>query len=63
LPPQIQALKEGRSNVQVGQRPFEMGYQAMYLLRDVLEGKDITGNIYTGLDECTPETADTCVAR
>ena len=63
LPPQIQALKEGRSQVQVGQRPFEMGYRAMYLLRDVLDGKDMTGDVYTGLDECTPETADSCLAR
>ena len=28
LPPQIEALKAGRSHVQVGQRPFEMGYRA-----------------------------------
>ena len=28
LPPQIQALREGRSHAQVGQRPFEMGYRA-----------------------------------
>ncbi len=63
LPPQITALKEGRSHAQVGQRPFEMGYQAMYMLRDVLEGKDIKENIYTGLDECTAATADTCLAQ
>ena len=28
LPPQIEALKAGRSHAQVGQRPFEMGYRA-----------------------------------
>jgi len=63
LPPQIQALKEGRSHAQVGQRPFEMGYQAMYVLRDVLEGKDLREDIYTGLDECTIENADSCLVR
>ena len=28
LPPQIEALKQGRSDAQVGQRPLEMGYRA-----------------------------------
>ncbi len=63
LPPQIQALKEGRSHAQVGQRPYEMGYRAMFVLRDMLEGKTITGDIYTGLDECTPANVDTCLKR
>ena len=62
LPVQIELLKEGLSAGQVGQRPFEMGYKAMLFLRDIKDGK---GNpedpTYTGLDVCTPETADTCV--
>jgi ribose transport system substrate-binding protein len=61
LPPQIQALKEGRSHAQVGQRPFEMGYKAMYVLKDIIDGKSVSGDIYTGLDECLPSTADTCL--
>ena len=28
LPPQMNALKEGRSHAQIGQRPFEMGHRA-----------------------------------
>jgi ribose transport system substrate-binding protein len=40
-----------------------MGYQAMFVLRDILEGKDLKENIYTGLDECTAATADSCLAR
>uniref|UniRef100_UPI00321948B3 cold-shock protein n=1 Tax=Mycolicibacterium poriferae TaxID=39694 RepID=UPI00321948B3 len=28
LPAGVEALKAGRSHVQVGQRPFEMGYRA-----------------------------------
>jgi ribose transport system substrate-binding protein len=39
-----------------------MGYKAMQFLQAIKESK---GNpedpTYTGLDVCTPETADTCV--
>src|ERR1700730_13369988 len=43
-------------------RPFEMGYKAMYFLKDMKEGKAApTDPTYTGLDVCTPKTADTCV--
>lgn len=63
LPPQIQALKAGRSHVQVGQRPFEMGYRAPSVMIDMIEGKSVEPVIYTGLDECTPENAETCIAN
>jgi ribose transport system substrate-binding protein len=63
LPPQMQALKGGRSHVQVGQRPFEMGYRAPSVMKDLLAGKAVPSVIYTGLDECTPETAATCIAK
>ena len=62
LPVQIGLMKKGLSSGQVGQRPFEMGYKVMHALLDMKEGrpppKDPT---YTGLDVCTPKTADTCV--
>jgi len=62
LPVQIELMKEGLSAGQVGQRPFEMGYKAIYFLKDVAEGKAPPADpTYTGLDVCTPETADTCV--
>jgi ribose transport system substrate-binding protein len=61
LPTQMELLKEGRSHGQVGQRPFEMGYKAMYFLKDLVEGKTVEDPTYTGLDVCEPETADTCV--
>ena len=63
LPPQIQALKEGRSHVQVGQRPFEMGYRAMFVLHDLASGKKVEPAVYTGLDTCTAATADTCLKK
>jgi ribose transport system substrate-binding protein len=63
LPPQMEALKAGRSHVQVGQRPFEMGYRAPTVMLDLLDGKAVESVIYTGLDECTTETADSCIAK
>ncbi len=62
LPVQMQLLKEGFSHGQVGQRPFEMGYKAMQFCYEmVTEGKNPADPTFTGLDVCTPETADTCI--
>jgi ribose transport system substrate-binding protein len=62
LPVQIDLLKAGYSAGQVGQRPFEMGYKAMFFLKDIKEGKAAPKDpTYTGLDVCTPENAATCV--
>ena len=62
LPVQIELMKKGLSPGQVGQRPFEMGYKAMYFLKDIKDGKPAPKDpTYTGLDVCTPKTADTCV--
>ena len=43
LPPQMQALKDGRSHAQIGQRPFEMGYRAPSVMIDLIEGKKTVG--------------------
>lgn len=61
LPPQMEALKAGRSHVQVGQRPFEMGYRAPSVMIDILDGKTVDPIIYTGLDECTQANTDSCI--
>jgi ribose transport system substrate-binding protein len=62
LPVQMKLLEDGYSLGQVGQRPFEMGYKAMYILDDmVTKGKMPVDPTYTGLDVCTPETAKTCI--
>jgi ribose transport system substrate-binding protein len=64
LPVQIDQMKEGFSLGQVGQRPFEMGYKTMMALWDIKQGKPAPADpTYTGLDVCTPETADTCIAK
>jgi len=64
LPVQIDQMKEGLSAGQVGQRPFEMGHRVMLAFQQMVDGgaapEDPT---YTGLDVCTPETADTCIAQ
>jgi ribose transport system substrate-binding protein len=62
LPVQIELMKKGLSAGQVGQRPFEMGYKAMYFLKDIKDGKAPPKDpTYTGLDVCTPKNVDTCI--
>lgn len=61
LPPQMDALKAGHSNVQIGQRPFQMGHDAPGVLIDLINGEKVDDPLYTGLDECTQDNADTCL--
>jgi ribose transport system substrate-binding protein len=63
LPPQLDALKAGRSHAQIGQRPFEMGHRAPAVLIDLINGKKVADPLYTGLDECTPANLGTCPAK
>ncbi|MEK0085911.1 sugar-binding protein [Benzoatithermus flavus] len=62
LPVQMDLMKKGLSLGQVGQRPFEMGYKSMNFLYEIVHDKKMPADpTYTGLDVCTPETADTCI--
>jgi len=63
LPPQLDALKAGRSHAQIGQRPFEMGYRAPTVLIDLINKKQVADPLYTGLDECTPANLGKCPAK
>ena len=63
LPPQMAALKAGRSDAQIGQRPFEMGHKAPSILIDLINGKKVADPLYTGLDECTPANMGKCPAQ
>lgn len=63
LPMQMEQLQDGLSLGQVGQRPYEMGYRAMFVLKDLVEGNEVESPIYTGLDVCTPDNADTCLEQ
>jgi ribose transport system substrate-binding protein len=62
LPPQMDALKNGCSHAQIGQRPWEMGHRAPDVLIQLIGGESVEDPIYTGLDECVKETADSCLA-
>ncbi len=61
LPMQMDQLKDGLSHGQVGQRPFDMGYQSMFIMKDLVEGKEVEDPIYTGLDVCTQDNAEDCL--
>jgi ribose transport system substrate-binding protein len=64
LPVQMDLLKAGLSLGQVGQRPFDMGYQTMGFLHQIVAEKKMPADpTYTGLDVCTAETADSCIAK
>jgi ribose transport system substrate-binding protein len=60
---EISMLKEGRVDALVGQRPFEMGYKAPTVMIDIVEGKKVADPVYTGLDECTLATVNTCIQK
>jgi ribose transport system substrate-binding protein len=60
FPPQMPLLKAGLSHFNIGQRPYDMAYTAVKSLVDVWAGKKLPPMITTGVEICTPETADTC---
>jgi ribose transport system substrate-binding protein len=60
FPPQLPLLKAGLSDYQVGQSPYQMGYQAMKALDTITKGGTVPGYIDTGFVKCTPDMADTC---
>ncbi|KLU20386.1 ABC transporter substrate-binding protein [Caballeronia mineralivorans PML1(12)] len=61
LPMQLQQLKDGYSNGNVGQRPFEMGAKAVLMLQDISSGKKVSDTTYTGIDVCTADNVNTCL--
>ena len=61
LPMQLEQTRDGLGNGLVGQRPYEMGYMAMHILKEIVEGKSVADPIYTGLDVCDNDNIDTCV--
>ena len=58
--PQLPLLKEGLSDYQVGQSPYQMGYQAIKALDTLSKGGTVPPYINTGFVKCTPDMADTC---
>ncbi len=60
---EVAIAKEGLVTALVGQRPFEMGYLAPGVMIDLIEGKEVADPVFTGLDECTKDNADTCIQK
>jgi len=60
---EVAIAKEGLVTALVGQRPFEMGYTAPSDMLDLINGKKVDDPVFTGLDECTKDTADTCIQK
>jgi ribose transport system substrate-binding protein len=60
LPPQTQAFREGRSHVQVGQRPFEMGLRAPDVMIQLINGETVEDPLFTGLDICNQSDPGFC---
>jgi ribose transport system substrate-binding protein len=40
-----------------------MGYRAPTVMIDLIDGKELDDVIFTGLDECTADNVDTCIAQ
>src|SRR5438105_5713348 len=59
----VEIAKEGLVTALVGQRPFEMGYKAPTVMLDLINKKKVDDPVFTGLDECTKDTADTCIQK
>ena len=60
---EIAMAKENRVSALVGQRPFEMGCRAPSVMLDLIAGKKVADPVFTGLDECTAATVDTCIQK
>jgi ribose transport system substrate-binding protein len=60
---EVAIAREGLVTALVGQRPFEMGYKAPTVMIDLIEGKKVEDPVFTGLDECTKDTVDTCIQK
>ena len=60
---EVAIAKDGLVTALVGQRPFEMGYKAPTVMIDLIDGKPVADPVFTGLDECTKDTVDTCIQK
>jgi ribose transport system substrate-binding protein len=60
---EVAIAREGLVTALVGQRPFEMGYKAPSVMIELIEGKPVADPVFTGLDECTKDTVDTCIQK
>jgi ribose transport system substrate-binding protein len=60
---EVDIAREGLVTALVGQRPFEMGYLAPGTMIALITGEAVADPVFTGLDECTKDTVDTCIQK
>jgi ribose transport system substrate-binding protein len=60
---EVAIAKEGLVTALVGQRPFEMGYLAPGVMIKLINKEKVDDPVFTGLDECTKDTVDTCIQK
>ncbi len=60
---EVAIASEGLVTALVGQRPFEMGYLAPGVMVQLVKGEKVADPVFTGLDECTKDTVDTCIQK
>jgi ribose transport system substrate-binding protein len=60
---EVDIARAGLVTALVGQRPFEMGYLAPGTMISLIKGEDVPDPVFTGLDECTKDTVDTCIQK
>ena len=60
---EVDIAREGLVTALVGQRPFEMGYLAPGTMISLIKGEAVADPVFTGLDECTKDTVDTCIQK
>ena len=61
--PQLPLLAEGLSHYNIGQRPYDMGYEAIMALDKLTKGEPLPPTMITGVEVCTPENALTTCGK
>ena len=59
----VQAVVDGEISCTVAQDPYNMGYQCVKSLLDVVEGEKLDDFIDTGCNVITPDNADEYLAK
>lgn len=61
--PQLPLLAEGLSHYNIGQRPYDMGYETIMALDKLVKGEKVEPFIKTGTEVCTPADAMTTCGK
>lgn len=61
--PQLPLLAQGLSHFNVGQRPYDMGYETIMALDKLTKKETVPPMIITGTEVCTPENAQTTCGK